>query len=179
MRWDERQSLSFPMGVSTALQRTRFARTFARRAVFSPPYTPPEKTLKLFSHLRMRTLRGRAAKILLPVLPHQRRSGSSRPLLRTSGGHEVRRGTFARSARTLQTARSALLILRPQARFLFPLFLFFKKRNGAAGGRAPRSAAGAVNGKPSQSASLTALPKGEPRGAEKPSGRVIPTKIMI
>ena len=32
------------------------------------------------------------------------------------------------SARTLQTARSALLILRPQARFLFPLFLFRKEK---------------------------------------------------
>ena len=41
-----------------SLQRTRHARTFASRAVFSPPYTPPEKMIGISLRLRAQTLRG-------------------------------------------------------------------------------------------------------------------------
>ena len=41
-----------------SLQRTRHARTFASRTVFSPPYTPPEKMIGISLRLRAQTLRG-------------------------------------------------------------------------------------------------------------------------
>ena len=115
------------------------ARTFARRAEFSPPYMPPEKTLKLFSRLRARTLRGGVLHQKTSY-PSQRTSGEAANLARPSAPAAATESaaTLSREcARTLQTARSALLILRPQARFLFSIFLFFKKRNVAAGGRLP------------------------------------------
>ena len=66
-----------------------------------------------------------AMRLISPVFAHQRRP-------RSPPRH------FRASARAPYKQREArFLILRPQARFLFSIFLFFKKRNVAAGGRVP------------------------------------------
>ncbi len=103
----------------------------------------------------------RHGKSLLPVLPHQWRP-------RSPPRH------FRASARAPNKQREArFLILRPQARFLFSIFLFSKREiwPPEAGCLTPsdENPAAAL---PSQSASLTALPEGEPRGARR--GRCLP-----
>ena len=49
-------------------------RTFASRAVFSPPYMPPEKMIGLSLRLRAQTLRGIFAFARLNRLPVYRRA---------------------------------------------------------------------------------------------------------
>ena len=97
--------------------------------------------------------------------PQGRRGCACSPSHRTSGGHEVRREPFARSARTQITARSALFNPAPAGAFsLFHISLFQKEKYGR---RRPVASTCRMRIRlrscPLSRLAAPALPKGEPR----------------